>query len=198
MTGTRFSWQGWNIVGFTTLAIGAILTVIFLFQGIDEAGMRMAIRATARTSCILFVAAFVAAALHRIWSNTYTAWLLKNRRYFGLSMAVSHTYHAIAWTGLWFVTSGHSPQFGVPAILGYVFLVAMTLTSFRRLANLLSQRVWQILHTTGMYYFWLAFTVEFGLKLTQSPLIYLPFFSLLVLAMLLRFLPVNKHRKLAS
>ncbi|HIK03274.1 MAG TPA: hypothetical protein IGS40_00930 [Trichormus sp. M33_DOE_039] len=198
MTGKRFSLQGWGIVGFSTLAVGSIVTVIFLFQGIDELGMRMAIRATARTSCIFFIAAFVASALHKIWSNPYTAWLLKNRRYFGLSMAVSHTYHAIAWTGLWLVTSGKSPQFAGLAILGYVVLLAMTITSFRRPAALLGQRAWKILHRTGMYYFWLAFTAEFSVKLTQSPLIYLPFFTLLVLAIFLRLLTAIKPTKLAS
>jgi hypothetical protein len=198
MKGTRFSLQGWGIVGFSTLVIGSIMTVIFLFGGIDEPAMRMAIRATARTSCILFLGAFVASALHKIWSTPYTVWLLKNRRYFGISMAVSHTYHAIAWIGLWIVTSGNSPKFSGLAILGYVFLFAMTLTSFRRPAALLSKRAWKILHTTGMHYFWLAFTVEFGIKLTQSLPIYLPFFSLLVLAMLLRVITGFKQRKLAS
>ncbi|AFY48216.1 hypothetical protein Nos7524_2374 [Nostoc sp. PCC 7524] len=198
MRGTRISFQGWGIVGFSTLVIGAILAVIWLFNGMDELGMRMAIRATARTSCILFLGAFVASALHKIWSTPYTAWLLHNRRYWGVSMAVSHTYHAIAWTGLWVVTSGNSPKFGFLAILGYVFLFAMTVTSFRRSATLLGKRWWQILHTTGMYYFWLAFTVEFSLKLPQSLPTYLPFFALLVLAMMLRLISLGKTRKLAS
>jgi hypothetical protein len=100
----------------------------------------MAIRATARTSCILFLSAFVATSLRRIWSNKFTAWLLQNRCYLGLSMAVSHTYHAIAWTGLWFVTYGAAPQFSPLAILGYVFLYAMSLTSFERPAAWLGKR----------------------------------------------------------
>jgi methionine sulfoxide reductase heme-binding subunit len=195
MKGTKISFQGWGLVGFSALAIGAIVTVIWLVHGVDELGMRMVIRATARTSCILFLGAFVASALHKIWSNAYTAWLLKNRRYLGLSMAVSHTYHAIAWTGLWVVTSGNSPQFSPLAILGYVFLIAMTVTSFRRPAAVLGQRIWQILHSTGMYYFWLAFTAEFSLKLPQSILIYSPFFILLVLALIVRFIAAIKHRK---
>lgn len=198
MTGNRFSLQGWSIVGFSTLVIGSIVTVIFLFGGMNEVAMRMAIRATARTSCILFIGAFVASAMHKIWSTPQTVWLLKNRRYLGISMAVSHTYHAIAWTGLWIVTSGNSPKFSGLAILGYVFLFAMSVTSFRLPATLLGKRAWNILHITGMHYFWLAFAVEFGVKLTQSLATYLPFFSLLMLVMFLRVLTVFKQKKLAS
>ncbi len=98
MKGTKLAVQGWSIVGWSALAIGIMVSVIWLVHGINEQGMRIAIRATARTSCILFLIAFVASALRRIWSTPLTAWLLKNRRYLGLSFAVSHTYHALLKT----------------------------------------------------------------------------------------------------
>ncbi|MFQ4144947.1 hypothetical protein [Chlorogloeopsis sp. ULAP02] len=190
--------QGWRIVGLSALAIGAMVAAIWLVHGIDEQSMRMAIRATARTSYILFLCAFVASALRRIWLSPISTWLLKNRRYFGLSFAVSHTYHAITWTGLWFVTSGAHPKFDPLGILGYVFLIGMTVTSFERPAALLSQRAWKIWHTAGMYYFWLGFTLEFSLRIFQSMLIYLPLVILLVSAMVLRVITSRMQRKLAS
>jgi methionine sulfoxide reductase heme-binding subunit len=190
--------QGWRLVGLSALAIGAMVAAIWLVHGIDEQGMRMTIRATARTSCILFLCAFVASALRRVWLNPISTWLLKNRRYLGLSFAVSHTYHAIAWTGLWFVTSGTHPKFDPLGILGYVFLIAMTVTSFERPAALLSQRAWKILHTAGMHYFWLGFTLEFSLRISQSMFIYLPLVILLVFTMLLRVIAPRMQRKLAS
>ena len=188
----------WRIVGFSALIIGAMLAIIWLIYGIDEQGMRMAIQATARTSCILFLGAFIASSLRRIWSNHFTVWLLKNRRYLGLSMAVSHTYHAIAWIGLWFATSGITPKFDPGGTLGYLFLIAMTITSFERPAAWLGQRGWQILHTTGMHFFWLAFTLEFSLRISKSMLIYLPLVSLLVLAMILRLVAPKMQRNFAS
>ncbi len=190
--------QGWRIVGLSALVIGAMVAVIWLVHGIDEQGMRMTIRATARTSCILFLGAFVASALRRIWLTPFSTWLLKNRRYLGLSFAVSHTYHAIAWTGLWFVTSGAQPKFEPLAILGYLFLIAMTITSFERPAALLGKRAWKILHTAGMHFFWLAFTVEFSLRIPKFMFIYLPLVTLLVLAMILRVIVPRMQRKLAS
>lgn len=196
MTGAK-SLQGWNIVGFSAVVIGAMVGVIWLVHGIDEQAMRTAIRATGRTSCILFLCAFVASALHRIRSTPLTAWLLTNRRYLGVSMAVSHTYHAIAILGLWFVTSG-ALKFDALGTLGYIFLITMTVTSFKRPAAWIGQSAWKILHTTGMHYFWLGFTMEFSLRISQSMFIYLPLSILLVVAMMLRVVAPRMQRKLAS
>ncbi|MEG4318669.1 MULTISPECIES: hypothetical protein [unclassified Microcoleus] len=188
MKKSKFAVAGWSIVGFSALIIGVMLAAIWLIYGVDEPAMRLAIRATARTSCVLFLCAFVASALRRLWPNTFTQWLLKNRRYFGLSMAVSHTYHAIAWSGLWFATSGASPGFDPLGILGYVFLFAMAVTSFERSAAWIGQRAWKILHNAGMHYFWLAFTFEFATKIFKSAIVYLPWTVLLVAAMMLRLI----------
>lgn len=196
MKGTKFAVEGWSIVGLSALAVGIMLAVIWLIYGVGEPGMRLAIRATARTSCILFLGAFVASALRRLWPTTFTQWLLKNRRYLGLSMAVSHTYHAIAWSGLWFVTSGASPGFDPLGILGYVFLFAMTVTSFERSAAWIGQRAWKILHNAGMHYFWLAFTFEFSTKIFKSTIVYLPLTVLLVAAMMLRLVSPRIQRRL--
>ena len=197
MKGTKLAVQGWSIVGWSALAIDIMVSVIWLVHGINEQGMRIAIRATARTSCILFLSAFVASALCRIWSTPLTAWLLKNRRYLGLSFAVSHTYHAIAWSGLWFVTSGAVPKFDPGGTLGYILLIAMTITSFDRPAAWLGQRNWKILHTVGMHFFWVAFTLEFSLRISKSMLIYLPLAILLILAIMLRLVAPRMQREFA-
>jgi hypothetical protein len=198
MRGTKFGLQGWQIVGFSALTVGSIVSVIWLFHGIDEQGMRMAIRATGRTSTILFLSAFVASSLHKLWSTPLSAGLLKNRRYLGVSMAVSHSYHAIALFGLWFVTSGAAPHLDPLGTFGYVLLIAMTVTSFERPASWLGKRGWKILHTTGMHFFWLGFLFEYSFKLPKSMLIYSPFVILLVLAMVLRLAALRKPRKLAT
>ncbi|MBD0262336.1 MAG: hypothetical protein ICV78_06275, partial [Tolypothrix sp. Co-bin9] len=134
----------------------------------------------------------------RIWSNSFTAWLLKNRRYLGISMAVSHTYHAIAILGLWFATFGVTPKFDPGGTLGYLLLIAMTITSFDRPAAWIGKRAWKILHTIGMHFFWLAFTLEFSLRISQSMLIYLPLVILLVLAIMLRLVAPRMQSKFAS
>jgi hypothetical protein len=198
MRGTQFALQGWRIVGFSMLTVGTIVGVIWLFHGIDEQGMRMAIRATARTSTILFLSAFVASSLRKLWSTPLSAWLLKNRRYLGISMAVSHTYHAIALFGLWIVTAGAAPQLGFLGTFGYILLIAMTVTSFKRPAAWLGKRGWKILHTTGMHFFWLGLLFEYSSNLPKSILIYSPFTILLVLAMMLRLAASRKQKELVA
>ena len=198
MRGTKFTLQGWGIVGFSALTVGTIVGVIWLFYGIDEQGMRMAIRATARTSTILFLSAFVASALRKLWLTPLSAWLLKNRRYLGISMAVSHTYHAIALFGLWLVTAGAAPSSNPLGLFGYVLLFAMTVTSFKRPAAWLGKRGWKILHTTGMHFFWLGLLFEYSFKLPKSMLNYSPFVILLVLAMMLRLVASRKQKELVA
>ncbi len=198
MTGTKFALQGWRIVVFSALTVGSIVGAIWLFHGIDEQGMRMAIRATGRTSCILFLSAFVASSLHKLWSTPLSAWLLKNRRYLGISMAVSHTYHAIALFGLWIVTSGTAPSSNPLGTLGYILLFAMTVTSFKRPAAWLGKRGWKILHSTGMHFFWLGLLFEYSSHLPKSMLIYSPFVILLVLAMMLRLAASRKQKELVA
>jgi hypothetical protein len=191
--------QKWEIVGFSTLAIATILALILLFNGVDEESMRIAIRATARTSCILFVSAFLASSLRKIWSNQLSIWLQKNRRYLGVSFAVSHGFHALAIIGLAIVTPHTAVHTDHGGNLGYLFIIAMTATSFDRTARLLSPNAWKILHTVGLYYLWLALTYAFSLRLidNRSMFIYLPFVMLLVLAMIVRIIAsrVSRNKK---
>ncbi len=182
------SLKGWNIVTYSGFIISSLLALIAIKYGITEPGMRLAIRLTARTSVLLFLSAFVASTLRKLWLNPFTTWLLKNRRYLGVSMAVSHGFHALAILGLAAVTSGETLEYDHGGMLGYLFIIAMTFTSFNSTANWLGQRSWKILHRVGMYYLWLAFTYTFSQRLSQSILIYFPFVSLLILALILRLI----------
>ena len=189
----RYPLRRWNIVGWTTLIIAVIFLGILIVQGINEQSMRIAIRLTARTSCLLFVCAFIASPLRYFWSNKITKWLRVNRRYLGVAMAISHGFHAIAIIGLAILTADPSLSNNHGGNLGYFFIIAMTATSFPSTAALLGNQNWKILHTVGMYYLWLAFIYAFSHCLEESMLIYLPFVSLLAIALLLRLImPLSK------
>ena len=76
------------------------MSVLILgLEGSGEAGLRMLMRATARTSLALFGAAFAASSLRSLWPTPATGWLLRQRRYLGLSFAFSHALHALAILG---------------------------------------------------------------------------------------------------
>ncbi len=180
--------QGWNLVRNSAIAIFSLCSLILIFHGVNEQSMRIVIRLTARTSCILFLLAFSASSFRRLKPHKLTQWLLRNRRYLGLSIAVSHGFHAIAIIGAVMLSTGEIPTDNHGGNLGYFFIIAMTLTSFSYPASFLGDRGWKILHTVGMYYLWLAFIVSFSKGLAKSMVIYLPFVSLLIIALILRLI----------
>lgn len=182
----------WQIVKWSTIFITVVFLLILLANGINEASFRIAIRFTARTSCILFLLAFTASSWRRIKPSPLTNWLLSNRRYLGLSMAISHGFHAVAIAGVAISTSENMVRDNLDANLGYLFIVLMTITSFKRPAAILGRRNWCILHTVGMYYLWLSFAVGFGSRLSESWIIYPPFVLMLLGAIILRFVSAKK------
>jgi sulfoxide reductase heme-binding subunit YedZ len=193
---SKLPFKGWGIVIWITFALSILSGLILILYGVNEVGFRLLIRATARTSCLLFLAAFVASSLRKLWPQPFPSWLLKSRRYFGLALAVSHGFHALAIMGLIGVTSFENVGYDFGGSLGYLFIIAMTITSFHTTARWLGKRGWKILHTVGMYYLWLAFTYSFINKLSQSLPVYLPFVCLLLLALLIRLITPRMNRQL--
>jgi hypothetical protein len=186
--------QKWQIVQWSTLIIATVFALILLAQGMKEDTFRLLIRLTARSSCILFLLAFIASSCHKLKPSQVSQWLLQNRRYFGLSMAISHGFHAIAIAGVAVLTSENMVRNNLDANLGYVFILLMTITSFQRPAALLGRRGWKILHAVGIYYLWLSFTVGFGKRIGESWLFYTPWVILLISALILRLIVVVKGR----
>ena len=88
--------RGWRLVGVAAATVVLMVVVLVAQFGAAEPGIRVVIRATARTSFVLFMLAFVASALRRAWRNDATAWLLANRRYVGVSFGISHVIHLLA------------------------------------------------------------------------------------------------------
>ena len=157
--GVRAPVSGWSIVGWSALAIALMIATLLVRAGTGEDGIRLVIRATARTSVILFTLAFAASAIRRRWPTPTSAWLLANRRYLGVSFAVSHGAHLLAilaladWSLVRFVVDS-GPAAVIGGGIAYVLLAAMTATSFDRTAAWLGPRRWKRLHTVGAYYLW--------------------------------------------
>src|SRR5215472_17933585 len=61
----------------------------------DETTIRVAIRATARISFVLFLGAFLGDALYRRMPAAATRWLKANKDGFTLGFAGSHTVHLV-------------------------------------------------------------------------------------------------------
>jgi hypothetical protein len=182
------SWRaGWPIVAATAAGVGLLVAVGLAQFGWGEHGFRFVLRTTARLSLVLFLAAFVASALHRRFPGPRSRWLLVRRRYFGVSFAVSHFVHGLAILALVFAV----PTFHVDAVTAvagggaYVWLAAMTATSFDRTAAWLGPRRWHRLHTVGAYWLWAVFFVTLAPQAAQRPAAAVPTAGLLA-ALVLR------------
>jgi methionine sulfoxide reductase heme-binding subunit len=179
---STFPVQRWQIVGWAIVAVSMMVGGIWLANGLTETGMRIAIRMTARSSCLLFLMAFLGSTWVTLWPSGWTQWLRSNRRYFGLAFAASHAWHAITIAGLAYLSAGQSINYSPGGMLGYVFIVLMAATSSRGAMDWLGDRLWRGLHTVGAYYIWIAFLVTFAKHGAISP-IYPIMTGLLVIAM---------------
>lgn len=194
--------NGWPFVGAASVAIlAATLAAIAITPDLGEAAAR-AVRVTARTSVALFLAAFTAAALWRLWPNAWTRWQRQNRRYLGVSFAVSHGVHLVAIFWLQHIRPVEFAQ-EVNAItwigggLAYVFIAAMTATSFDRTAEMIGPRAWKILHTVGSYYIWLIFANSYIGRALAMPE-YIPAAAIVLLALGLRIAARVAGRRVAQ
>lgn len=153
---------GWGIVAVLGTLLCAMAGAVLARHGAGADGMRELLRATARTSFLLFLLVFVASPLRAVWPSAATRCLVAGRRYLGVSFAVSHTLHFAAILGL--VTLGGARMSAVTLMLGsigYAFIVAMAVTSFDASAAWLGPERWRRLHASGLCYLWFVFLATF-------------------------------------
>ena len=72
--------NGWRLVGTLSLLVGAMTLALVASHGWDIEAVRLAIRATARTSLVLFALAFTAGAMVELLPSAATHWPRRNRR----------------------------------------------------------------------------------------------------------------------
>ncbi len=182
-------WQRWKIVGLALAVIGACLAFVFVRDGWSDDGLRAAIRVTARSSFVLFLAAFSASSLATFRPSPATRWQLASRRYLGISFALSHLIHAAVIVALAARTGGGSLSARAAGLIGgglvYGFIVFMLVTSFDRTAAWVGPRVWKTTHTIGGYLVFLTFLLSYGGRASES-LLYLPHVLLLLAVLGLR------------
>lgn len=168
---------GWSLVGWCALVLVMLMAAILATKGADEAGLRAVVRTSAQTSLVLFTTAFGASSLYAVWPTASTRWMLHNRRYIGVSFAVSHFIHLIAIVAL-AVRLGAKFKLDPATLVGgglaYVFIAAMTATSFDRTAAWIGARAWRRLHTAGGYYIWFIFFISYAPRAAIASLWYAP------------------------
>jgi sulfoxide reductase heme-binding subunit YedZ len=122
-------------------------------------GMEFIILRSVRCALPCFIVAFTASSFAILWPGRWTRWLLSNRRYFGLAFAWGMGWHLsfVAYSTVRFGNQLNATATALDVIV-LLFLIGMTVTSFRWFARRLSLADWQRLHKAGAYLIWLLAT----------------------------------------
>ena len=190
--------NGWRLTGLLALLLTAMVGGVLALHP-DVEGLRQVIRATARTSLVLFALAFGAAAMAELAPSDVTRWQRRNRRYLGVSFAVSHALHLAALIMLarldaalfWVLTNLMTIALAGTA---YLFLAAMTMTSFDWTARWLGARKWRLLHLVGSWYIWLSFATAVGKRLPQGP-VYWAMMAIVIAIGVLRLIAMSRRSR---
>ena len=150
---------------------------------------------TADMAFVLFFFAFTASSLMRLAPGPGPKFLMRNRRYIGLSFALVHGVHgALVLSNLALTPETR----GVPELmvggLAYLFLGLMALTSNNAAVRKLGAKRWKRLHKVGSYYIWLIFlATSLGRLVNDGPepaRLWIPVLCLLALS-----LRIAAHRR---
>ena len=181
--------EAWRLFWLLALALSVANCLGLPFADFHSAdGTGPMIQRSVRYALPFFLLAFTASSLARLWPSQPTKWLLRNRRYVGLGFAFGMAWH-LSFVGYSIFSFGLSAS-GLTArgltldLVGFTFLLLMTLTSFRWSARRLTAANWRRLHKTGAYVIWFVATYIYARHLED--ILHVVAFSVLIAAWLLR------------
>lgn len=171
--------RGWQLFGLIAVLVVAMSAMAIVIQPDLVEGLRSAIRATARSSFVLFLSAFTASAFAVLVPSPLSKALVRERRFIGLAFAFSHLVHAV----LIYAYGQLNTQFwpartvvdNIPGTTAYVLILLMALTSFKGPARLLGPKAWKALHVTGMWVIVAVFAFSNFKRIPMSAWYVLPF-----------------------
>lgn len=151
--------NAWPLFWLTSLTMtGFMINAALGFDLNSPEGVSQMIQYSVRWAVPLIYLVVAASAMPVLFSSEASRWLLRNRKYIGLTFAV-----AMAWQGAFiFQMSAFHTEFYYEDIYvlrdelegssGYIFLIAMVITSFRFARRHLSQTQWKLIHKSGTYF----------------------------------------------
>jgi sulfoxide reductase heme-binding subunit YedZ len=153
--------NGWpllyRIVAVNSLAVVATMPT----QSLSESsGVSEMIQFSVRCCVPLLYLAFAASSINILMSSAASRWLLRNRRYVGLSFAAGMGWQLffILWMVLGHWDYYMEEVYWVPDLIfqipGYLFILAMATTSFHTVRRKMGRTQWRVLHWVGIYFLW--------------------------------------------
>ena len=175
MKKNSLSLSGPAIVYLTLLGCALTLYVMLDGSNITESS-RAYLRVSGRVGMGLFFVSFGASALNRIFEAGWSKYLVRNRRYYGISTAIVLWSHFLVILSLsvtaseWFKES--APWYILYSGTGTFILVGlMALTSNNFAVRKMGARRWKTLHLLGGYMALASFVSEYLLVLYLQPIL---------------------------
>jgi sulfoxide reductase heme-binding subunit YedZ len=151
----------WPLFWLVSLPVSSVMALSMLrIEAWNGPAVSSLIQLSVRFAVPFLFLAFAASSLQALYPGPFTRWLLRNRKILGLCFAMS-----MAWQGtfiLWlttiyrdyYITEVYVLRDAIEGTIGYLFLAAMTFTSFQMGRRQLSARAWRYLHKAGIYFLW--------------------------------------------
>jgi methionine sulfoxide reductase heme-binding subunit len=189
--------RGWKLFGLLSAIVLTLTAVSYALAPDNVQALQYMVRLTARTSFVLFLAAFTASSLALLIPSNFTKSLVRERRYLGLAFSFSHFAHAsvivayanIAPDAFWI---GRTPMSNIPGYIAYVVIALMTVTSFSAPARLIGPRAWKVLHRSGVWLIAVAFTISFYQRIPMNKAYAIPVVIILSAVLLRALAPIVK------
>ena len=155
------------------MVLGFVLGMAALIIGLKSGpspfeGWRLAARWTARVGFPIFIIAYSASSLGRLWPGNFTRTIWRDRRWWGLGFFASHTIHLYALT-TYNRLADHASSLTtiIGGGFGYVLLFAMAATSNQAAMRALGHN-WKRLHSIGIHYLWFIFAISYLGRVMKS------------------------------
>ena len=157
----------WNLFWLISAPMSFIIAaVMFQHDMSDPNDVSEMIGFSVRWAVPLIFIVTAASAAKTLHSNAFTLWWFRNRKYIGLCFAV-----AMMWQGsfIFFMSFMYRDYYfedvyllrnEIEGSIGYIFLLAMIVTSFKTGSKYLNPQQWKLVHKIAVYFLWAyAFTV---------------------------------------
>ncbi len=153
--------NGWNLFWLITVPISLVMVLTMIRVDLSSAeAVSSMIQLSVRCAVPWLYLAFAASSLQVVFPGSFSRWLLRNRSKIGLCFAAAMAWQLsfILWlVGIhtdYYVNEVYVLSDVVEGVVGYTFLIAMVLTSFKFGRSRLTAKQWKLLHTSGIYWLW--------------------------------------------
>ena len=153
--------NGWPLFYWIAGIDSAAVIAYMQTQDLSGAtGVSEMIQMSVRCTVPLLYVVFAGPTLKILLPSNFSRWLVRNGRAFGLSYAAAMAWQLLfillLWTGHWeyYTEEVYYLEDIIFQVGGYLFIFAMTVTSFMPLRRRMTPLQWRVSHKTGVYWLW--------------------------------------------